>query len=108
MAPAIVAVTVMVKRIARADVGQLVGNHRGDFTRLEGLQQAARNSDHRILRIAACSEGVGLVGLDDVDFRHRQAGIPCEPTDHLEQLEAERWSIGRAPWRLRTSLSAFQ
>ena len=63
------------------DVGQFVRNNRRDFARFEPLQKARGDRDRGILRVPTGGEGVGLVGVDEIDFWHRDAGIARQPFD---------------------------
>ena len=57
-----------------AHVAQLMRHHAGDLLAAEMAQQAGGRGHGGVLGIAAGGEGVGLLLVDDVDARHRQAG----------------------------------
>ena len=69
-----------------ANMGQLVGHHAGHFLSAEVAQQAGGRGHGGMLGIAAGREGVGLVLVDQVDARHRQAGALHQLVDDVEQL----------------------
>ena len=57
------------QRVAVLDVGELVRDHAGQLVAVQALHQAAGHGDRAVVRVAAGGEGVGLVGLDQVDRR---------------------------------------
>ena len=72
--------------IAAADMGQFVGDHGRDFAGFEVFQEARGHRDRGVLRIAAGGEGIGLLGLDDIDRRGRDAGLAREDINHVIEL----------------------
>ena len=60
--------------VAILHVAQLMAQHAHDLLAAQMAQQAGVHRDRGMLGAAAGGEGVGLVLVDDVDPRHRQAG----------------------------------
>src|SRR5499426_3971972 len=77
MAPAMVAVS---------DMGELVGDHSGDFLAREHLQQSGRHRHRRVLGIASGCECIGLRIVHEIDARHRQAGAAGEVLHEVNQV----------------------
>ena len=74
------------QRIAVADVRQLVRHHARDLLAAEVAQQAGGGGHGGMLGIAPRGEGVGLLLVDQVDARHRQAGALRQLMDDVEKL----------------------
>ena len=73
IAPASVAVIVMVKRIAVLHMRQLMRHDAGHLLIAQLLEQPGGGGHRGVLRVAAGGEGVGLRVVDQIDLRHRQA-----------------------------------
>ena len=69
-----------------ADVGEFVRHHAGDLLTAEMAQQAGGRGHRGMLGIAAGGEGVGLLLVDHVDARHRQAGALRQALDDAVEL----------------------
>ncbi len=80
------------QRVAVADMGELVGDHAGDFLAVEHVEQAGRHRDRGVLGIAAGGEGIGLRIVHEIDARHRQPGA-------LRQIAHQAHEIRRAASR---------
>ena len=93
IAPASVAVMVMDQRVAVLHMGELVRHHARDLLVAEPLQQAGGGAHRRVFGIAPGREGIRLVAVDDVDARHRQAGVGGELLD--DAVEFRRRACGR-------------
>ena len=96
------------QRVAALDMRQFVRNHGGDFARLEIAQQARRHGDRGVLRVAAGGEGVGLLGVDDIEPGRRDAGALRQRLDHVVEVGRERGSTRWAFCMRSTILSEFQ
>ena len=97
IAPDSVAAIVMVSVSRLLHVAQLMRQHAGDLLAAEMAQQAGGCRDRGVLGVAAGGEGVGLVLVDQVDARHRQAGALGQALD--DAVELGRLVRGRPPAR---------
>ncbi|MCY1300232.1 hypothetical protein D9M70_497930 [compost metagenome] len=66
-------------------MADLVGQHGFHFIGGEALQQALAHGHQCIVAVPAGGEGVGLVGGEDADFRHLDAGFAGQLLDGLQQ-----------------------
>ena len=55
-------------------MGHFVAQDPFDLLRGQIIHEARRHGDRRVFRIAACRKGVRDLVIDDIDFRHGQAG----------------------------------
>ena len=78
MAPASVAVMVMVQRVAVLDVAELMREHAGKLVAIQPLEQPGGDRDGGMLGIAPGGKGVGLRIVHDVDLGHGQARVRRE------------------------------
>ena len=85
--------------VAVLDVGELVGEDAGDLVVVEDAHDAGGDGDGCVVGVAAGGEGVGLVGVDNADFGHRQAGAVGEVLDEGVELRGffARDFLGAAP-----------
>ena len=88
-----------------ADVRQLVGDDALELLAVELLEQAGRDRDRRVLRVAAGGEGVRRRVVDDVDLGHRDVRRDRHLLDDVQQLGRRGRSTSRAWLAARTSLS---
>ncbi len=61
-----------------------MGQHRLNFVRGEPLEQALTHGDQRIVSVPAGGERVGLIGWEDTDLGHLDAGIAGKLLDSLQ------------------------
>ena len=78
------------KRIVVLDMSQLMGQHACNLFLAQRAQKARGGSDRRVVWIAARGERIRLLGVDDINTRHRQIRIRRE-------LPHNRIKLGRAP-----------
>ena len=69
-----------------ADVAQLMRHDAGDLLAAEMAQQAGGCRNRGMFGIAAGGEGVGLLLVDQIDARHRQAGALGEALHDTVEL----------------------
>jgi hypothetical protein len=74
------------ERVAILDVRKLMGHHACQFLAAQKTDDARGGGDCRILRVAPRREGVGLVLIDQIDARGRQARIGGELVHHSDQF----------------------
>ena len=67
-------------------VAQLVAEHALDLVAIDQVEEALRDAHHRVRRIAAGGEGVGLLVRRDRQRRHRQTGALAQAVDDGVQL----------------------
>ena len=97
MSPPMMATTVISEDVVVADVRHLVGDDALQFLAVHQLEQAPGHGDRGVLRVAAGGEGVGRVGVDDVDLGLGYARRDGDFLDDVVQL-VELGRVGRA-WR---------
>ncbi len=61
---------------------QLMCHHARNFFRCQSIEKAGRGCNGSIFRVAARCKGIGLVFVDDINLRHRQACIGSKTSDH--------------------------
>ena len=71
-------------------VGQLVRHHAANLAGVEQTQQTRGGCHGSVLRVAAGSEGVGRILVDEVDARHGQAGPLGQLLHSLVELRRGR------------------
>ena len=67
-------------------MGELVGDHAGDFLAREHLQQAGRRRHRRVLGVASGCECIGLRIVHEIDPRHGQAGAAGEILHEVHEV----------------------
>ncbi len=71
--------------VAVGDVTDLVGEDGFHLIGRETFEQALADRDQRVVLVPAGGEGVGLVGGEDADLRHLDAGFAGQLFDGLQQ-----------------------
>ena len=64
-------------------MSEFMGQYAFEFLVIQQIQDALRDRDRRMPGIAASSEGIGGIGWDHVDLRHRQADFLSHPFDYV-------------------------
>ena len=88
-----------------AHVRELVAEDALELLAVELLEEAGRDGDRRMRRVAAGGEGVGRGVVDDVDLGHRDVGGDGQLAHDVHQLRRGRLVDLWAPLTARTSLS---
>ena len=80
-------------------MGELVGEDAGDLVVVEDAHDAGGDGDGGVLGVAAGGEGIRLIGVDDADARHGEAGAAREFLDEVVELRClfARDFLGAAP-----------
>ena len=86
IAPAIVAVIVMISVSRFLDMGELMGEDARQLLVAEDAQQPGGRRDGGVGGIAAGGEGVRLRLVDDIDLRHRQLGPVRQLLDEADEF----------------------
>jgi len=95
IAPAMVAATD--QDVAVPYVPQFVGQHAFQFFVVEQPKDPMSHGYRGVLRVASRGEGVGRLGRDHIDLRHRQANLLGQP---LHNLVGARQLLARHRLRL--------
>ena len=78
------------QRVAVLHVAELVRHHRGDLVAVERAEEPGGRRDRGVLGVSAGGEGVGLRAVDDVDLRHRQAGLAAQAPARARRYSGAR------------------